>query len=177
MVSHWKAWLGMPGGALQGPTAGVPICKGTLATLSSCPFLEGHLLAHMSPGQEWWLKELFPSNKTQKQFTQDNVVFAAFPMRGTGCGCHLPVTLSREKEQSSGQLGQCLVRGGEAEERLLSCETWERVFVDLPVPWVSSAASHPCMEGQNHIIITAGKDLQGHQVQAKQVLVAGGLTW
>lgn len=100
-----------------------------------------------------------------------------FPMCGTHCGYHLPLTLSREKEQSSCQLGQCLVRGGDAEVTVLLRETWERVFVDLPVPWMSSATSHPCMEGQNNRIITAGKDLQGHQVQAEQVLVARGLTW
>lgn len=97
-------------------------------------------------------------------------------MCDTGCGCHLPLTLSREKEQSSGQLGLCQVRGGQAEETLLSCQTWEKVFVDLPAPWVSSAASHPCTEGQNPRTITAGKDLQGRQVRAEQVLVAGGLT-
>lgn len=49
LVSHWKAWLGMPGGALQGPAAGVPICKGTLATLCPpIPFSRDTSLSHRS---------------------------------------------------------------------------------------------------------------------------------
>lgn len=88
--------------------------------------------------------------------------------------CPSPSAGRRSRAQTS--LGSAL-REGEAEETLLSCETCERVFVELPVPWVSSAASHPCMEGRNLGIITAGEDLQGHQVQAEQDLVAGGLTW
>lgn len=122
------------------------------------------------------MKELFPNNKSQKQFTQDNVVFV--PISHTWHWLWVsPASPSAEgRSRAQASLGSAL-RGGEAEEMLLSCETWERVFVDLPVPWVSSAASHPCTEGQNHRIITAGKDLQGHQVQAEQDLVAGGLTW